>query len=328
MREQLLYKVGDVRLVESPKPECGPDDMLIRVRVCAVCPTDWRKFSTGDHGIPNWPFNMGHEWSGDVAEIGANVKGWTVGQRVAMVGYGGYADYFKVTPNQVRFGRRVGDTIVTVPDNVSYEDATFMEPFADCIHSVEQAQVRLGETLAVIGSGQMGLQHTIVGKLMGLKVIVSDILPERLELAKQVGADYVINAATEDPVARVKEITGGQGADGVCLTAGTAQGVVQSLQMVKRTGAIALFSGFKNGTMVTFDPNIIHYGEIVLTGSYGTGLKHPDAGLFKKSMELIATGRAPVGKLITHRFPLEELETALKAVGSYQALKAMIIVNP
>ncbi len=319
MRQQLLFKVGDLRLVDTPRPEISPDQILVRVRVCAVCPTDVRKFQTGDHGVPHWPFNMGHEWSGDVVEVGSRVKGFSPGMRVAGGPYGAYADYLATSELH---------DVVPLPDNVSYEDATFMEPFADCIHSVEQARVRLGEVLAVLGAGQMGLQHTIIGKLMGLKVIVSDVLPERLEVAKRVGADYVINAATEDPIARVKEITGGTGADGVCVTAGSGKAVEQSLQMVKRTGAVVLFSGFRQGTTVTFDPNIIHYGELILTGSYWLGLPpRADPGLYRKALELIGTGRAPVGELISHRFSLEELEQALQVVGNYQALKAVIHIQ-
>jgi L-iditol 2-dehydrogenase len=270
---------------------------------------------------------MGHEWTGDIVEVGENVQGFHRGMRIAMVLYGGYTEYVKITPDEIRWGKRQRDRVVELPDGVSYEEGTFMEPFADCIHSVEQAQVRLGDTLAVIGSGQMGLQHCIVAKLMGLKVIAIDLIEDRLEMAKKAGADFVINGKDEHPVAKVKELTDGKGADGVCVTIGAAQAVEQALELVKKTGSIALFGGFKRGTTVTFDPNLIHYGELVLTGAYGVGLKGQKVGLYKSSLELIAAGKAQVGQLITHRFPLEELETALKMVGSYEALKAVIQVK-
>ena len=88
MKEALLYGVGDLRIVETPKPVIGPDEILIEVKCCALCPTDVRKYRTGDHGVPNWPFNMGHEWSGDIVEVGEKVKGYQVGTRVAGAGYG------------------------------------------------------------------------------------------------------------------------------------------------------------------------------------------------------------------------------------------------
>lgn len=324
MKEALLYGVGDLRIVESPKPEIGPNEILIEVKCCALCPTDVRKYRTGDHGVPNWPFNMGHEWSGDIVEVGANVKGYTVGTRVAGAGYGSYAEFVKMDPNQIVGGRRQADRLIPLPDHVSYEAATFMEPFADCIHSIEQSQVRLGETVAILGAGQMGIQHAMVANAMGVKVISVDLLPDRLALAKKFGADYTVNGAEVDSVAEVKKLTGGQGAEGVVVTVGSPQAVVQALEMVKRAGSVVLFSGFKNGSIVSFDPNIIHYGELILTGSSGLGIKYRDVGLFRKAIELIGMGRAPVVDLVSHRFPLEELEKAIEVIGSYQGMKAII----
>jgi L-iditol 2-dehydrogenase len=327
MKQQLLYGIGDLRFEDTPKPEVGPKDMLIAVKACAVCPTDVRKFKTGDHGVPYWPFNMGHEWAGDVVEVGDEVQGFRVGMRIAGGPWGGYAEYLKISTEASEEGLKHTDTLAELPDGVSYEEGTFMEPFADCIHSVDQAQVRLGDTLVVMGSGQMGLQHTIVGKLQGLKVIVCDLLDNRLELAKEVGADFVVNVESEDVVARVKELTNGKGADGVCVTVGSPQAMVQSLEMVKKTGSVVLFSGFVRGTTVTFDPNLIHYGEVCLVGSEWVGLKALDIGLFRKALELMATGRAPVKQLITHRFSLEDLPKAIEGVHSKEILKAIIQIQ-
>ena len=327
MRQALLYGIGDLRLEESPKPKVGPKDILFAVRACAVCPTDARKFKTGDHGVPHWPFNMGHEWAGDVAEVGDEVQGFDVGMRVAGGPWGGYADYLLVNSDVTEDGLRHTDVIAALPDNVSYEEGTFMEPLADCIHSIEQADLRIGDTVAILGAGQMGLQLVIVAKIMGLKTISCDLLDGRLEVAKRIGADSVINVKDEDPVARIKELTSGKGADGVCVTTPAGKAVEQALEMVKKTGSIVLFSGFRKGTTVTFDPNLIHYGEVVLTGSEWVGMKAPDIGLFQRALDLMATGKAPVSQLISHRFPLEDLEKAIEGVNRHEILKAIINIQ-
>lgn len=327
MKEALLYGVGDLRLVDSPKPEMGPNDILIAIKACAVCPTDVRKFKTGDHGVPFWPFNMGHEWAGEIVGVGDNVKGFVTGTRVAGSGYGAYAEFVKFAPAELVRGRPQAERVVPLPDNISYAEGTFMEPLADCIHSLEQARVRLGETVVILGAGQMGLQHVMVAKAMGVKAIAVDLLPDRLALATKFGADVVINGEQEDAIMTVKDLTGGQGADGVIVTVGSAQATVQALGMVKRAGTVVLFSGYRIGTTVTIDPNIIHYGEVNLTASYGRGFGNVSIEFFRKAIALIASGKAPVGELITHRFPLDDLLKAIEVIGSYQGMKAVIEIG-
>ncbi len=322
MRAQLLYAVGDLRLVDVPKPQVKADDVLVAVRACGVCPTDLRKFKTGNHGVPHWPFNMGHEWAGDVVEVGAEVERFQVGQRVAVCGYGAYTDLVAVPRAWWDVDRRM----VVIPDTLSYEDATFMEPLADCIRAVEvQANARLGDTIVISGAGQMGLQQTMIAKAKGAKAIVIDVVDERLEAALRFGADAVVNARKEDPVAKVKELTGGQGAHAAVVSNRAPQAVEQAMQMVRKLGRVVLFAGFEYNTKVSFDPNIVHYNEVTLMGSYGVGLgQQRDLGLFERAVETLAAGSLPVSELVTHRFPLEQLREALDVVDRAAGLKVVI----
>jgi L-iditol 2-dehydrogenase len=268
---------------------------------------------------------MGHEWSGVIVEVGDAAKGYELGMRVSVIEFGGYAEYVKIAPRGVQRGRLNEKGILPMPDHMTFEEATFAEPFADCIHSLDMANVRLGDTLMIFGAGQMGLQHAMIAALRGIRTIVADVLPDRLALAKEFGAGSVVDARGEDLINEVKELTDGKGPEGICITAPAPECIEPSMRMVQPGGAIVLFSGFKNGSTVTFDPNLIHYGELNLCGSYVTGIgSKRDHSLFPRAIEIIASGKAPVGKLVTHRFPLEELETALRIIGSHEGLKAMI----
>lgn len=322
MKAALLYKKDDLRVVEIDKPEIGPNDILVKVKVCAVCPTDIRKYRTGDHGVPGLPMNLGHEWTGDVVEVGEKVEGFRKGMRIIGGGYAGYAEYAKVPGLWIKMG-----AILEMPDNVSYEEGTFAEPLADCIHSVkEQAEAKAGDTVAIIGAGQMGLQHLMVTKWIGAKAIVSEILEERLKYAEKFGSDFLVNPAKEDPVEAVKKITHGKGADSVIVSIGHPTAIIQGLRMVKKRGRVVLFGGAPEGTIVELDPNIIHYGEIVLTGSYWVGIPpNHNINLYKVVVDLISSKKAPVSDLITHSFPLDEIHKAFQVQESKEGLKSVVI---
>lgn len=314
MKEVLLYKAKDMRLIDSPKPECGPTDVLIKLQACAVCPTDLRKYRFGKKGSPliHLPMNLGHEWSGDVVEAGESVEYPKAGMRVRGRGWGGYAEYNKVNVMAAtRRGRRIEETLVEIPDGVSYLEGTFVENVAIGIHSVvDNAGVSLGKTVVIIGAGQMGLTQILIAKLIGATTIVTEMTGWRLELAEKYGADYVIDASKEDPVEAVKRITKGRMADGVVITIGLPAAILQGMNMLGREGRAVLFGGSTLDTTITFNPNIIHYGDRVLMGCSGG----PTRG--KLSMDLIASGKVPVKDLISHKFKLEELPEAFEKIST------------
>ena len=321
MKAALLYGKGDLRVVEVDTPEIGPDDMLVKVKVCAVCPTDIRKYRTGNHGVDRFPMNLGHEWTGDVVEVGRGTKGFKNGMRVIGVGFAGYAEYAKIPQIYGDLG-----LVLEIPENVSYEEGAFLEPLADCLHAVkDQAKAKAGETTVIIGAGPMGLQLLMVAKSVGATVIVSEFMKKRVEYAEKLGADYVINAAEEDPIEVVKRITQGGGADSVIVSIGNPLAIEQGMKMVKKGGRIVLFAGAPEGTTVQLDPNIIHYGEVTLTGSSWLGVAEVNLNLYRETLDFIGLKKFPLAELITHRFTLDEIHKAFQVQENREGLKAIII---
>jgi len=269
--------------------------------------------------------NLGHEWAGDVVEVGKNVKDVEVGMRVLGGGFAGYAEYAKIDRRMIQlFGG-----ILKLPEEASYEEATFVEPLADCIHSVvEQAKAKIGDYIYIAGAGQMGLQHMMVANMIGAKTIVSEIYEPRIEWAKKLGATYTINPAETDPTEAVKEITNGAMVDGAIATVGVPEVILQCLSVTRTKGRVVIFGGAPKGTVVELDPNILHYSEIELTGSSWIGIPpYHNAKLYPLALELIGSKRIPVGKLITHRFPLEDIHKAFELVEKKVALKAVINIR-
>ncbi len=327
MKAALLYGIGDLRVVDVPQPEYGPDEVLTKVTVCAVCPTDIRKYRVGNGGVLQFPFNMGHEWVGEVVEVGKDVKDVQVGDRILGGGYAGYAEYAPLGGHALRPVK--GEKLV-IPEGVSDEEATFVEPLADAIHSItDQAKVKIGDTVLVLGAGQLALQHVMVAKAVGATVIVSEPIKERRELALQFGADYIVDgSSTDEVVAFVHSLTDGQGADSAIVSIGSPEASVTALAAVRSRGRIVLFGGYDRGVHTTLDLNIIHYKEIEMTGSYWVGVPpygNPD--LYGVALKLIQNGTVPVGKLITHRYVLDDIHDAFDTIRTKTGMKAIIYIN-
>jgi L-iditol 2-dehydrogenase len=327
LKAALLYGIGDLRLVDIPKPTPAPDEVLMRVTVCAVCPTDIRKYRVGNGGVLQFPFNMGHEWVGEVVEIGSEVEDVEIGQRLLGGGYAGYAEYAPLGGIGLR---PVGGKPLVIPPDVTDEEATFVEPLADAVHSiVDQGKVKIGDTVLILGAGQLALQHVMVAKAVGATVIVSEPIAERRELAKTFGADHVVEgSSTEEVVKAVHELTDGKGADAAIVTVGLPEPSVTALAAVRPRARIVLFGGFDRGVMTTLDLNIIHYKEIELTGSYWVGVPpygNPD--LYGVAMKLIQDKTVPVADLITHRMELDQIHDAFDAIRTKAGLKAMIYIG-
>jgi L-iditol 2-dehydrogenase len=324
MKAALLYDVGDLRVVDVPTPETGPDGVLVRVTACAVCPTDIRKFRTGDNGELKFPFNMGHEWVGEVVDVGGRVNSVKPGVRVVGGGYLGYAEYAPLKDEMLRIDN--GKPLL-IPESVADEEATFVEPLADNIHAVvEQAKVSLGQTVLIVGAGQMALQQMLVAKLVGANVIVSEPIAARREVAARFGADHVIDSSNVASV--VRELTNGQGADAAILSVGSPEGMLSALESVRIKGHVVLFGGFDRGTTVTLNPNIIHYRELEVVGSEWVGLPpYQNLSLYRTALRLIEQKKIPVGDLITHRVGLQNIHEAFDAMRSRSGLKAVVHMN-
>lgn len=338
MRAALLYGPGDLRIeeVETPTP-CG-HEVLVRVRCIGICPSDVRvyegvyKRKMGSYGKDSFGL-FGHEWSGEVVEIGDSVEDFSVGDRVVpeiIIPCGTCrpcrrgltnlcVNKVNVTRGYAEFAKAPSKNLLRIPENVSFEEAAFSEPIAVCLHANEVASIRPGDFVLVIGGGPMGLLNMQISKLSGASVIVSEVVEERLEVARRMGADMAVNPAKESLSERVKEATGGYGADAVIVATGNKAAIESAFEAVGPAGTVVLFGGTYPPAKAEFDPNLVHYGEVRVAGSYDHLPVH-----MEKALRLLSARLIDVKNLISHTFGLEQLKEGFELVRSGRALKVLI----
>ncbi|HET9826915.1 MAG TPA: zinc-dependent dehydrogenase [Nocardioidaceae bacterium] len=346
MKALRFYAPEDVRLEDVPEPECGPDEVKLKVKACSTCGTDVKIFYNGHQNITP-PATMGHEIAGEVVEVGANVSGWTPGDRAQViaavpcgecyeckkgwmavcqnqtsVGYqydGGFADYI-IIPRQVL---RV-DGLNRIPDNVGYDEASAAEPFACAINAQELLGIEEGDTVVVFGAGPIGCMHIRIARGVHRcgPVYLVDVNADRLKMsADAVQPEETIDGSQVDVVDRVMELTGGRGAD-VIITA-TAANITQeqAIAMAARNGRISFFGGLpKTNPTITCDSNVVHYRQLHIHGANGSAPEHN-----KRALEYISTGQVPVKDLITEHIPLDRVLDAFSIVKAGEAIKVTVV---
>jgi L-iditol 2-dehydrogenase len=325
MKAALLYGVRDLRIENIEKPEVGYGELLVRVRAATTCGTDLKIFQRGyvDRVI-RLPTVFGHEWAGDVVEVGEGVIWLKKGMRIRAGNsspclrcemcrreqynlcedmtwlWGAYAEYIKVPQRIVMLNTQ------EIPPHVSYEEAALTEPLACVLYGLEKVHVKLGDTVAIIGAGPIGLLHLIAAKKMGAeKVIISDLVNERLQLARELGADETINAKREDTVEETRKLTKGYGADIVIEAIGLPTTWEQALKMVRRGGTVLEFGGCPPGTEIKVSAEQLHYDETTVLGSF-----HATPAHFKKALNMIASGALNVKPLVTRKMRLDNIQEA------------------
>jgi L-iditol 2-dehydrogenase len=328
MKEALLYEKEDLRIIDVPIPEIGPNDILLRVRAAKVCPTDVRKYNLGsnDTRIRSLPMNLCHEYTGDIVEVGENVENYSEGMRVTGYGMRGNAEYVKLATDSSNPYFR--NAILELPSNVSYEEGAFVTPFSECVHSiVDQADLRFGDTIVIVGAGHMGIQQVNIAHWCGAYVIAIDLIQDRLDLAKEFGADAVINASEVNVVEEVKKLTNGKMATSSIATLGAPSVIQSAIDVTGSNARIVLFGGCPTGTIMQFDPNDIHYKERLLVGIEGIGVgsnRRPERR--PQALNHIASGKIDLNKLITKVMPMSDIVKAYKMINKKEALT--IILNP
>ncbi|MDP3879589.1 MAG: zinc-dependent dehydrogenase [Dehalococcoidales bacterium] len=341
MKAAVLHGENDLRYQEVETPHPMPGEVVIQVKACGVCTTDI-KILTGESTPRNLPAILGHEVAGLVHEIGNGVRGLKTGQRVAVYPIascgecffcrrgrhslclhefglahgvdGGFAEYVRIPAPLVNLGG-----IIPVKDSLSMELAAMAEPLSCCLSAIRSAGVVEGDRVAIIGAGPMGLLNLLSARASGTRTIVIDVIPERLEKARELGANHTINVAENDPVAAVRSITE-IGADLVIAALGATDIIEKYLPMVRNGGVFNIFGGAPRGSSLTIDPRWLHYGEIVLTGTFGSSL--PD---FQQALRLISSGQVDVLPLISHRVSLENLLEVVEEIKKHNLLKAVML---
>ena len=327
MRASVYYGNNDIRLEERPVPRIGEGELLVRIEASGICGTDCLEW----YRINRVPLILGHEIAGTVVEAGKGVRRFRVGDRVSASHHvpcgecrfcrdghetvcdtlrstnfdpGGFCEFVRIPKINVDKGTYL------VPKNVSFEEATFIEPLACVLRGQRLANLRKGDTVLVIGSGISGLLHIQLAKLNGAKrIVATDIAASRLEAAKRFGAGHAINAK-EYASEKFKSLNDGYLADRVVICAGSGPAFEQGLRSVERGGTVLVFAAGSKGALLPVPINDIFWrNEVTVTSSYAGS---PDDHV--KALEKIASHKINVYDMITHRFGLKDAGAGFKLV--------------
>ena len=328
MKTAVMTKLKYCEIQERPIPQPKDDEVLVKVENVGVCGSDLHYYESGRIGnfIVEFPFVLGHEAGGTVVEVGNKVRGLKPGDRVAMEPGKtcGKCEFCKsgrynLCPDVVFFATPPVDGVFQeyvaheaglcfkIPDNMSTEEAALIEPLAVGMHAAARGNAQIGQTGVVTGSGCIGLMSLLALKARGVsKVIVVDVIEKRLEHAKSLGADYVINGAEEDTVARILELTDGKGFDIGIETAGSQITASQQIRAAKK-GATIVFVGYSPSGEMTLPIGMSLDKEL----NFKTVFRYRN--IYPTAIDAVASGKINVKGVVTDRFELDDIQEALTA---------------
>jgi L-iditol 2-dehydrogenase len=338
MRVAMYYSNQDVRLEEMSTPQIASGEILMRVEASGICGTDLLEW----YRLHKAPLVLGHEVAGVVAAIGEDVEHYKEGDRICAAHHvpcntchyclsghhtvcdtlrqtnfdpGGFAEYIRLPRINVEQG------IFPLHDNVSFEEATFVEPLACVLRGQRLANLKPGQTVLVIGSGVAGLLHMQLARNSDVGyIIATDIVDYRLEAARKFGADVAVRADEYTPNC-VRQAADGRLADLVIICSGAASAISQALESVERGGTVLFFAPTQPGVSISISVNDLFWrNEITLTSSYGGSPADCAAAL-----DLIQASKIRVREMITHRLGLAETGPGFHLVARAQdSLKVII----
>jgi L-iditol 2-dehydrogenase len=345
MRAGVYREKGIVRVEEVPVPEVAPGEVLIKIAACGVCGTDIKKIF---YAYVAPPQILGHELAGTVVAVGPGVTKWKPGDRVMSFHHipcgkcfycerrlfsqckqykttgltagftpngGGFAEYVKAMPWVAERG------IVALPDNVSFEEATFIEPINTIAKAVQKARVTVGESVLILGCGPIGLQFLMVAKLEGPKLYTSDPMAVRRTKSISLGAIESFDPSGGKLVEQIKARTEGRGADAVLVAVAHPAVVVEALAAARPGGRVLLFAANDPVTKIEFPAAAVGIDEKEILGSYSAAVDIQEA-----AASLVLQKKLPVMEIVTHRFPLDRIQEALElaAKPTAESLKVLI----
>ncbi len=338
MRVAMYYSNQDIRLEEMPTPQIGPGEVLMRVEASGICGTDLLEW----YRLHKAPLVLGQEVAGVVAEVGEGVEKYKEGDRICAAHHvpcntchyclsghhtvcdtlrqtnfdpGGFAEYVRLPRINVDQG------IFPLLDEVSFEEATFVEPLACVLRGQRLAHLEPGQSVLVVGSGVAGLLHIQLARTSQAgRIIATDIVDYRLEVARKSGADVAIQADEYTP-AYLRRAANGRLADLVVICSGATSAISQALDSVERGGTVLFFAPTEPGVSIPISVNDLFWrSEITLTSSYGGSPAD-----YVAALELIKTGKIRVREMITHRLGLAETGLGFQLVARAQdSLKVII----
>lgn len=346
MKAAFLEDIKKISVKEIEKPKIGKEEILVKIEACAICGSDKRVFNSGSHRI-SYPHIIGHEISGEVVESGGDVKGFEIGDRLSLsadipCGYcewcksglennckdtialgweyqGGFCEYLKLDKRILDFG-----PVVKIPEEVSFDAACLAEPLACCINGMESVNMEKRKSVLIIGAGPTGCLLSMLSNVYGAsKVIICDSREERVNLAHISEPDYIIDSKKDNLETEVMKITQNKGVDIVFTACSNIDAQYTAFKVIRNRGYINLFGGLpENSEKLNIDSNLIHYKELRVVGSHGSTPRH-----HRTAVNLITSGKVKIEKLITKRYPLEEINKAF-TVGMEDWKNLKIIIKP
>ena len=338
MKVGMYYNNRDVRVEELDRPAVGDGELLIKIMASGICGSDIMEW----YRIKKAPLVLGHEVTGEIVEIGGDVANFAVGDRIfsthhvpcdecadCLNGYhtacevfhgennfspGGFADYLRVG------GRSIGKGTLKLPDEVSFEQGSFIEPLGTVVRGLREVDIRPGDSVLVIGSGLIGLMHVKLARALGAgRIIATDLHELRLEAAERFGADHVVVANADVP-AFVRQVNGGRLVDKVILCSGAMPAANTALASVEKGGTVLFFAVPKPEEQVAVDINAFWRDSISIKVSYGAAPVDN-----AQALELIRSRRVEVQDMITHRLPLDDIGEGFRlACSGAESLKVII----
>ncbi len=347
MLAAVYHGPNDLRVEDVPKPKIGKGDLLVKVLSASICGTDLRIFH-GNHRMypPGTVRIPGHEIVGMIVDSNVEGAGYGTGQRVFCApntgcGHclqcisgnnnlcadyealgvtldGGFAEYIRIPANSVRQGN-----VIPIGDDVDAAIAALMEPFACVVRGQNALHIKPGETVLVTGAGPIGVMHTKLAKARGAgRLVVSEPQKDRASQARHMGADRVVDPSAENLLTALHEETRGRGADVIIVATPAHVAQESALELAAIGGRINFFGGLpKDRPMISVDSNLIHYKELVITGT--TACSTADCW---QAAEIVNSGLVDLSDLVSRRFPLREALTAFAAAEDRKSLK--IVLEP
>jgi L-iditol 2-dehydrogenase len=350
MKACLLTAVNQFEIREVPVPQAGLGEVLCRVRAVAICGTD-PEIVAGRHRAKGWPprypFILGHEWSGEVVQVGPGVTEFQAGDRVAgeahkgcgicrncvkgdytlCLNYGkpetGHRHYgFTVPGANCEFNAFSIKAVKKIPDRLSYVHASLVDTAGVAFHGIRLIGITPGGTVAIFGPGPIGLCALQIARGMGAGRTIMVGRGGRLRAAQEIGADFLVDFEIEDPAQKIMDLTGGRGADEILECSGGTDAPAQSIHSVRKGGKIALLGFYDDAKISGFPLTQVALGEILIRGSRANPNVSEDViRLFEKG---ILNGE----KIVTHRFPLEKYEEAFQAFKGRKDGAIKVVLEP
>jgi len=336
----VLHGIRDLRVEEVAKPKPSAGEVLIRVKACGICGTDLH-FYKGEWRV-KLPLIPGHEFSGIVEEVGPGVEELEEGMPVVAepnitcgrcyycrmkdrnfycpniraVGVdvdGAFAEYVKVPAGNV----------YTIPRGMPFEEAALIEPLACCLRGLDNVGIELGDTVAVVGVGPIGLLMIQLSKIWGaVKVYAIDLIRERLNLAKQLGADVIVNASKEDPVKAVLSDTNDVGVDVAIEAAGSSRAMDTAVKLARRGGRVLIFGVAPQEEEWRLRPFELYEKELTIVASYRSPYT------FQRAVRVASSGRVLLGPIISHVMPLERGPEAFEKLSKKTHGMIKVVLKP